>query len=178
VRRIVFLICLLAFLLAGCTDQDKVYTTEVTGVSYIVDTEAGTISGGGITCHYTVSNDKKSVSIRFPDGTTWQETKRDNGTTTGAGSVSATYLSASSVMAGLAWDTLSSEPNYYLVFAAVATFGIGIWTVRNPYGWWRFSRGWMVKNVEPSDHLLVYYQIVGIVLILASVVMFITSLAG
>jgi hypothetical protein len=177
-KRFVFLICLLSLLLTGCTGRETVYTTEVNGVTYTVDTETGTITGAGITCRYTVSNDEKSVSIRFPDGTTWQETKRNNGTTTGSGSVSATYLSASSVMADLAWDTLSSEPNYYLAFAAVATFGIGIWTVRDPHGWWRFSRGWMVKNVEPSDHLLVYYQIVGVVLVLASVVMFITSLAG
>jgi hypothetical protein len=177
-KRFVFLICLLSLLLTGCTGRETVYTTEVNGVTYTVDTETGTITGGGITCRYTVSNDEKSVSIRFPDGTTWQETKRNNGTTTGSGSVSATYLSASSVMADLAWDTLSSEPNYYLAFAAVATFGIGIWTVRDPHGWWRISRGWMCKNVEPSDHLLVYYQIVGVVLVLASVVMFITSLAG
>lgn len=177
-KRFVFLICLLSLLLTGCTGRETVYTTEVNGVTYTVDTETGTITGGGITCRYTVSNDEKSVSIRFPDGTTWQETKRNNGTTTGSGSVSATYLSASSVMADLAWDTLSSEPNYYLAFAAVATFGIGIWTVRDPHGWWLISRGWMCKNVEPSDHLLVYYQIVGVVLVLASVVMFITSLAG
>ena len=177
-RRIILLLCLFALLLSGCSTQSETYVTEVNGVSYTVDTVASTITGGGITCRYTVSDDEKSVSIRFPDGTTWQETKRNNGTTTGSGSVSATYLSASSVMADLAWDTLSSEPNYYLAFAAVATFGIGIWTVRDPYGWWRFSRGWMVKNVEPSDALLACYRITGAVIILASVIMFIISLGS
>lgn len=177
-RRIILLLCLFALLLAGCSTQSETYVTEVNGVSYTVDTVAGTITGGDITCRYTVSDDKNSITLRFPDGTSMNERRNGDGTISSTGNVTGQYFSVSSVFSDIAWDTIQPRINGAMLLAAVASLGIGVYTVRNPYGWWRFSRGWMVKNVEPSDALLACYRITGAVIILASVIMFIISLGS
>lgn len=177
-KRVVFLLCLLALLLAGCTAQETVYTTEVNGVTYTVDTEAGTITGDGITCRYTVSDDKNSISIRFPDGTSMSERRVGNGTISGNGNVSMQYVSVSSAFSRIAWDTIRTGINTGMAIAAAIVLAFGIWMLSTPGSFWHISHGWWYKDVEPSDRLLASYQTAGAVTIFASVIMFIISLGG
>lgn len=177
-KRVVILFCLVALLLAGCTGQDKVYTTEVNGVTYTVDTEAGTITGDSITCWYSVSGDKNSITLRFPDGTTMSERKLGNGTISRNGNVSMQYFSVSSEFSRIAWDSIRSGMNVDLAVSAAVVLILGIWMICKPGAFWLISHGWWYKNVEPSDRLLASYQTAGAVMIFASVIMFIISLGG
>ena len=57
-KRILLLLCLAALVLTGCGSRETEFSVEKRGVTYTVNTEAGTISGGGYNCRYSLPEDK------------------------------------------------------------------------------------------------------------------------
>lgn len=175
-KRFLILFCLLALLLAGCAQQSEVFTTEVDGTVYTVDTQAGTITGGGYTCRYTVADDKKSVVIRFPDGATWSESKTESGTISSSGSVGIDRMGIAGDLADILWNLPGSGPNWSGMLASALVFCLGLGMVSKPRAFWWLSMGWLFRDAEPSDRALHSYQIAGSVFMVLSVIPFFISL--
>ena len=175
-KRSLLLLCLLTLLLVGCT-RETVLTQQVNGVTYTLDTQAGTITGGGYTCRYTLSGDETAVSIQFPDGAYWTESKGGNSPgIQGSGTVGADRMGVAGNMAKAVWGLETKSPNYTGMLISAVIFMVGLFAITNPRRLWDLTRGWQLRYGEPSDAVLRLEQIAGAVMAVFSAFGFIFSL--
>ena len=176
-KRILLLLCLAALLLTGCGSQETEFTVEKSGVTYTVNTENGTISGGGYNCRYTLSEDKESVTIRFPNGIT-QTKYKDQGSLLVNGSSTNDFalMNAADDMADIVLDLTDRSPNWKGLLIAPFCFGLGLLMVKKPHAFFRFKWRWHFQDPEPSNLGLWSQQLSGVILIVLSVILFFISL--
>lgn len=176
-KRILLLLCLAALLLTGCGSRETEFTVEHRGVTYAVNTEAGTISGGGYNCRYAISDDKESVTIRFPNGTTWTQHKKEGSSSiSGSGTNDLALMKAAGDMAYIVLDLTDSGPNWRSLAISVLVFGVGLGMILSPHAFWKIKWGWRFRDAEPSGMALRSIQFTGFVLMLVCVILFFISL--
>lgn len=170
-KRILLLLCLAALLLTGCGSRETEFSVEKRGVTYTVNTENGTISGGGYNCRYTLSEDKESVTIRFPNGNT-QTKYKDQGSLLVGGSSTNDFalMKAAEDMADILVDT-DDGPYWRGILIAILGIGMGLGMILKPDAFWKFKFRWQLAYGEPSDAALWSIRISGIVLLLVSVIL-------
>ena len=143
-----------------------------------MNTEAGTISGGGYNCRYSLSEDKESATIRFPSGFTWKERKNGGSSSiSGSGTNDFSLMKTAGDMAGIVLDLTDSGPSWRGLLVSVLAFGMGLGMILRPYAFWKLKWGWRFRDAEPSAWALRSYRLSGSVLLLVSVILFFISLA-
>lgn len=176
-KRILLLLCLAALVLTGCGSRETEFSVEKRGVTYTVNTEAGTISGGGYNCRYSLSEDKESATIRFPSGFTWTERKNGGSSSiSGSGTNDFALMKAAGDMAGIVLDLTDSGPSWRGLLVSVLAFGVGLGMILRPYAFWKRKWGWQLKYGEPTDVALWSIRITGAILMLVSVILIFISL--
>ena len=73
---LIFILCTSLLLLPACGKKEPVYTVELmNGKEYVVDTVNQTIQEGGFTYSYEISLSGDSITIEYPNGSTywWQQ---------------------------------------------------------------------------------------------------------
>ena len=134
----------LSLLLAGCSgEQAGTYEVTVGENTFTVDREAGTISGGGQVCRYTVEGDE--IRITYRDGASYFEERHTNGSTAEA----------------LAQEVPKASGGGGMALFGLLLIALGIWNVASPRSVWYLSYGWRYKDVEPSDAALVLGRVGG-----------------
>lgn len=162
------LLCALVILLLLCacsSNESGVKQVEYGGKTFVVDTEAGTITFDDQVYRYEGSG--KSAEFTYPDGSTFWWRQQGN---MGHGGWSADYdLGAHGYISG---DTLlevlrelepSTVKNGEQFLAGVVLVLVGAVNAIAPAMVWAMSYGWRFKNAEPSDAALVIYRFGGIV---------------
>lgn len=176
-KRILLLLCLAALLLTGCGSRETEFTVEKGGVTYTVNTEAGTISGGGYNCRYTIADDKESVTVRFPDGKTWTKYKNEGSSSmNGFGTNNFALIKAAGDMTDILLDLTDSGPNWRSLVISVLSFGLGLGMILKPYAFWKIKWGWRFQDAAPSGMALRSIQFTGAILMLVCVLLFFVSL--
>ena len=179
------LVCL-GLLFSGCTKDVPTsmdYVTTVDGQDIIIHFPAGTKSEGTISSEngvysFAYSSDG-TFSVIYPNGDTCSQKSINGGV---ASSLDFDYnkmielgyidgLSLEHAVQSASRPVSSNEktiPPIFLVLFVV----IGVWFTWKPKSAWWLARGWMFKNVEPSDLALGVYRGIGIVVVIIGIISF------
>lgn len=167
-NRIVILLLLVVFLLVGCAQAQTEYTVSVSyngqDMEFTVNRQNNTISDGKYTYSYAVNDN--SISITYPNGGTYYETKRDNGTGNIGWSKEYdpdTYIKGDTLVNVLENATGNGGGN---PLAGLLLMALGAFFAFKPEWAWYLSHGWHYKNAEPSDISLVVARISGAAVII------------
>ena len=167
---LIFILCTSLLLLPACGKKESVYTVTLNNKDYVVDTVNQTIQEGGFTYSYEMSLSGDSITIEYPNGSTywWQQ----NGAM-GHGGWSNDYDPAKYPSdGGTLIDVLEKEaprqrsdksfvPFFLFLFA-------GLFNLFAPETSWYLGHGWRYKNAEPSDLTLIVTRITGGIAIAAA----------
>lgn len=172
------LVTLLMVFLCACQQNTDLVLT-VGGRDYTVDKTNHSITDGTHT--YTYTSDSFKTTITYPDGSTYWFTKKDNGSFS-LGSMGWSedydehkYVSGETLEQVLSYVDHSSSVNGDAVFGALFCFAMGAFGVFAPKAAWYLGRGWMFKNAEPSDAVLVVYRIIGGVCVLLGIALLVNG---
>ena len=171
-RLIPVFLCLL-LVLWGCR-ADPVRTVEYGGTSYTVDTEKGTIEDGTFT--YAYQADGNTVTITYPDGSSyWYTSSRSGQVTVGTFGWSDDYRDDRYVSGGTLENVLdnvtqSGGGNGGIILGGLALCALGAWYAVAPRSAWYLEWGWRYKNAEPSDAALTFGRAAGVVLLVVGVI--------
>lgn len=166
--RLFLLLSLVAALFLGCAATPTSYTVLHGDAKFTVNTELGTISDELYTYLYEIdgSGSSRSVTITYPDGSTYYCTYNDSGSFGGWSDDYAPdrYADGDTLLAVLE----QSAPREYTgnPFLGLLLIALGLWYVLSPHSAWYLSYGWRYKDAEPSDTALVGARISGILVIL------------
>jgi hypothetical protein len=176
-RRLLILFCLLALLLVGCAGK-TLRTQEIGGVTYTLDTDAATVTGGGYTCQYTLSDDGTSVSIRFPDGKGLTRTRHGGGSISSTGTVDPDRMGLADDMAKVVWDLVADppSPSYALMALFALIFFVSMGCLRRPYECWHMLYGFRLSYGEPNEMELTRFKGANAVCAILSALGFLFSL--
>ena len=184
IGTVLLLICV-GLLFSGCTKEIQTsmdYFTTVDGQDIVIHFPTGTKSEGTISSEngeYTFSYSfDGTLSIIYPNGYTYSRRNIHGGT-----AISWEYNVAPEDLGfvdglGLAWAIESAtrpESNNGKVVSPILSIlivAVGIWLTWKPKTAWWLARGWMYKNVEPSDLALGIYRVVGIIIVLGGIISF------
>lgn len=171
-------------LFAGCKKEPAptVYTIDVYGATYIVDTENCTISDGTYTYGYEYADSGNSVDFTYPNGEVYGAsiTVASNGIGgMSAGAISADYDYSSGYADPLTLyraltsprETEKASDTNPLV--ALLLCGVGIFNLAAPKASWYLSYGWRFKDAEPSDAAITLSRIGGGIAVVIGVIMLI-----
>ena len=172
-------------LLPACTNEkpaNEPYRTTVDGQDLTVMFNEGTKSEGTISSvkgdyAFSCSIDG-TLSITYPNGFLYTQRNFDGGTIAASlddEAVNLGYIDGMSL--GHAINAASSQgstTNTKAVspFVSVLLVAVGAIFIFAPKGLWWLSRGWMYKNVEPSDLALGIYRAIGVVVVIVGVISF------
>lgn len=171
-RLIPVLLCLL-LILCGCR-ADPVRTVEYGGVSYTVDTENSTIEDG--TYVYTYQTDGNTVTITYPDGSSyWYTSSRSGQVTVGTFGWSDDYRDdryvPGSTLEDVLEEVLEDEgANGGIILGGLVLCALGVWYVAAPCSVWYLEWGWRYKDAEPSDAALIFGRVAGVFLLVMGVI--------
>ncbi len=170
-----FVCCILLFICSFCVAASS-YTVERNDVVYIINPEEHTISDGTNLYTYDFSGNSETyeVEITYPDGSSyWWEM---NGAS-GFGGWSDDYDPKRYVDGDVLCEVLREKaPSARHLtghgVAAFLLFVIGLFHLIAPETAWYLQHGWIYKNAEPSDAILLCNRIGGVAAILFGVVVF------
>ena len=170
-RRMLFPILLLILcLLAGCAaggNAPATYSVEYEGVTYRVDTQAGTLSDGTHTYTYTFSGNSRSYSVEilYPDGSSYWF-RMDAGVGQGGWSDDyddSRYTDGDTLCEVLRQKAPAPKQDVTLnVLAALLLAAVGLLNLLAPHTAWYVEYGWRFKDSEPSDAALSFHRGAGI----------------
>jgi hypothetical protein len=160
-NRIVILLLLVVFLLVGCAQTEYTVSVNYNGkdMEFTVNRESSTISDGKHTYSYAVSGN--STTITYPNGGTYHETKRDNGTSNIGWSEKydpKAYVEGDTLVDVVEDATGKGGGN---PFAGLLLMALGAFFTFKPEWAWYLSHGWHYKNAELSEISLVVARISG-----------------
>jgi len=183
----VLLVLSVCLLLSGCTKEAAAsmdYLTTVDGQDIIITFPAGTKSEGSISSDngkYTFSYfSDGTLNIIYPNGYEYSQMSV-NGATATSWDYEKTpedlgFISGFS----LAWSidsasrTESSNTQTISPLLSVLIVCVGVWFTWKPKSIWWLARGWMFKNVEPSDLALGIYRVLGVIIAIIGIISFFT----
>ncbi len=175
------MVTLLVIGLCACSLGHKsgIYTVDMKGMVFTVDTENSTISDGVNLYHYTVSGNSSGadMEITYPDGSIyWWSTQTSGAVTSGYGGWSDDYDDDRYVPGDVLCDVLEtreakpdSEKNWLLIFALAA---VGMFHIISPYTAWYLEYGWRYRNAEPSEMALGFNRLGGAAALILAIIMF------
>lgn len=169
-RCVLSVILLLLCLLGGCAGKNAptTYTVEYEGISYRVDTQAGTLSDGIHTYQFTFTGDTASysVDITYPDGSSYWF-RMDNGHGGGGWSDNYDenrYTDGDTLCEVLRQQAPAPKRDASLTVVAVLLLvAVGLFNLLAPRKAWYVEYGWRFKDAEPSDTALAFQRAAGIV---------------
>ena len=178
-------VMLLAISLCACSstgmESGTTTTIEKSGVRYVVDKEAKTISDGTNTYQYDFVGDKSAyeLAITYPDDSTYWFVQEGSA---GHGGWSDDYdenkYVDGDILRGVIVASVSTVSNISLFtgefWVGLLLLAVGIFNVVAPSAAWYLEYGWRFKDAEPSDIALVLNRIVGVVLIVIVIVFALT----
>jgi len=182
---ILLLFFCLSLLIGGCTKEAPVsteYASTVDGQDIIISFPTGTKSEGIIASEkgeYTFSYSLDgTLTIIYPNGFIYSQ-KTQNGGTASSWEYNETAEDLGFIGGySLAWTiesasrTESSNTKAVSPVLSVLIVAVGVWFTWNPKSVWWLARGWMFKNVEPSDLAVGIYRGVGIVIVIVGAISF------
>lgn len=173
-RRVLILFCLLALVLTGCAGK----TQEIDGITYTVDRDAGTVTGGGYTCQYTISDSNSSVTVQFPDGESLTCIRLGGSFVPYQGSVDQDRREVASAMASAVWDLVADppSPSYALMALFALIFFVSTGCLRRPYECWHMLYGYRLSYGEPNEMELTRFKGANAVCAILSALGFLFSL--
>lgn len=160
-NRIVILLLLVVVLLVGCARTEYTVSVSYNGqdMEFTVNRQNNTISDGKHTYSFAVSGN--STSITYPNGGTYYETKRDNGTSNIGWSEKydpKAYVKGDTLVDVVEDATGKGGGN---PLAGLLLMALGAFSAFKPDTTWYLSHGWHYKNAEPSEISLVFIRIGG-----------------
>lgn len=180
-KRVLFLVMVMGFLLCGCSAQKALpYTVEKDGTIFTVDRENRTVTDGKDVYRYDVEENK--ITITYPNDATYSwSTSGASGITVGAGGSSGNYDESRYISGRTLTEVLSRMPPESGFDSGRILFGliclaIGLWNTASPDTAWYFRRGWHYRDAEPSDAALELTRIGGIFAILIGAITFLSGL--
>ena len=170
-----WLAAVIVFLMLLCGCQSKTETTYTVG-DIRVDTEAQTVTRGGVTYPYTLAGDSVTV---FCGEQRFTLRKAGNGWV-GAGSLGddADDVQLARELCGAVLEPVlenRSEKRTGLRLLALGMAAISVVLIRRPEQVWMFKYGFLFKNAEPSDFILTYYRAGGVLGLAFSAIFFLTA---
>ena len=181
---LIALVLLLLFLPACARENtpEPDYFTTVDGQDIRISFDAGTRSEGTISSEHGdyrfAYHADGSFSVVYPNG--YQYSQK---TLNGASGSSWNYAESPSELGYiegfvLEWavrDAITPATNRtrgVSPLVSIGLLGFGLFCILAPKSLWWISRGWMYKNVEPSDLILGVYRVGGILAVLFAVLSF------
>ena len=183
--RIFCLLLLLAVVLAGCGGKlepvPEIYfhTDGRTGVASTVNTVDGTLEQNGVVYNFSVegSGDNYVISIRYPDGSVYEENCED-------GMIFGGYLdykypgaeyAQGDALAEVLRDAVPQKKEVQWgkkLLTSCFCLVIGVAILLFPDLTWYFRYGWASQNAEPSDLYYATQRVLAILLIILAVLAF------
>ena len=176
----------LVLLLSGCTSETPAsmdYKASVDGQNIVISFSAGTRSEGTIAADngvYTFSYSLDgTLNIVYPNGNTYSH-RNINGAIASSwdGDVEPEHLGFINGFS-LAWAIIEIASRHISTNArgvspivSIMLVGLGLFNIILPQKMWWLARGWMYKNVEPSDLVLGVYRGLGVVITLIGIMSF------
>lgn len=168
-KRVVFCLLLLALLLSACSagaTYESVYTIEHGGMSFTVDMDQWTITQGEDVYHmqYDQDDSKSTVSITYPNGATYYETKQDSDVKTGhsTGYDPVRYISGEILVEVLKQPRLAKEKSPVSSLLGAVLILLGAFNIFLPEVAWRVQYGWVNRKAEPTEVAVLLSRITGV----------------
>ncbi len=184
--KYILIILSLLLLLGACSDEigqvRETYTAYDRGVGYKVDTVNMTVTQEGGENVFTYVIEDMTVTITYPDGSTYWWTVTDMG---GYGGWSDNYDEEKYISGEKMLNILSQVmPEVETTEGESRSLGmngifgiifilLGIFYVLKPAKAWYMSVGWQFKDATPSDKAIGYYRAGGVFIILIGIFMII-----
>lgn len=155
---------------------------DANGVSYIVNTEEHTVSDGINLYSYTFSGSATDyeVHITLPDGSSyWQKTSGNSTSCGWSDDYDPARFAEGDRLCDIirekeAPSSVSSKYSPGRILAAAILLIAGLLNIAAPEAAWQLSHGWVYKNAEPSDAILLCNRLGGVAaLVLAAILIFV-----
>lgn len=182
---ILLLFVCVVLLFAGCANEkqeNNEYTETIDGQEITISFNQGTKSEGVITSEngdyvFSYSFDG-TLTIVYPNGYIYSQRSVNGGTVTSWDYNEDAEDLGFIIGYALAWSIESAsrvEPSNAKTVSPILSIlivAVGAWLVWKPKTAWWLARGWMFKNVEPSDLALGIYRGIGIVIVIIGAISF------
>ena len=181
-----FLLIITSILLvSGCTREhvvDADYITIVDGQTITVLFNEGTRSEGTIKSEngvYTFAYSfDGTFTVVYPNGYEYSQ-RNINGGITSSWSLDKSAEELGFIDGfGLEWavrnasqSTMGNQRTVSPIIS-ILLIGLGLFNIILPKNLWWLSRGWMYKNVDPSDLALGIYRVIGIIFVFFGIISF------
>ncbi len=175
----------LLFLFTACSNRNpdnEPFNTTINGQVVTIQFNDGTTSEGIIKSdkgEYAFSYPfSDTFSVIYPNGYAYSHKSLNGAIAASSGSYDSTealgYIGGISLEMAVQSAARLKSANQRIVspFVSILLLGIGIFSIISPRSLWWLSRGWMYKNVEPSDLALVIYRVSGVIVVLFGIVSF------
>ena len=182
------LLLLLCFnlLFSGCAKETATsvdYFTTVNGQDITISFPAGTRSEGSIKSDngvYSFSySDDGSFSVVYPNGDSYSHRNINGGVASSADFdydkiIALGYIDGLSLERAVqeASRPVSSSTKAVSPILSALVVAVGVWFTWKPKSVWWLARGWMFKNVEPSDLAFGVYRGIGIIIVTIGIISF------
>ena len=172
-RRWLAAVIVLLMLLCGC--QSKTETTYTVG-DIRVDTGAQTVTRDGVTYPYTLVGDSVTVYC----GERRFTLRKTDGGWVGAGSLTDSaddVLLARELCGAVLEPIVENRSGKKLAgrLMALVLVAVSVLFIRKPELAWMMKYGFLFKNAEPSDFILGYFRVGGILGLVFSGILFLTA---
>ena len=170
---VMLLSALMLLSLCACSDTGGVYTVEMAGKTFEVDTVNSTIFDGTHTYQYTFMGDAESYSfdVTYPNGSTYYW---DYSGSVGHGGWSEDYDEDLYVDGDTLCEVVAEKAptpiGSWKIIVPVLLMLIGGLNAAAPRAAWQLEYGWRYKNAEPSPAALTLNRVGGIIAAIIGVV--------
>ena len=176
---------IIILLVSGCTRETTVdvgYSTTINGQDILILFNEGTRSEGTIisdngiyTFAYYLDG---TFAVVYPNG--YRYTFRDiNGAIASSWSLNESaeelgFIDGMNLELAVRSASRATQGSQRTVspLVSILLIGLGLLNILKPKSIWWISRGWMFKNVEPSDLVLGVYRIIGIIVAFVGLISF------
>ena len=173
------------FLFSACSNRNssnEPFNTTVDGQSVTISFKNGTKSEGVITSDkgdYAFSYPfPDTFSVIYPNGYEYSHKSMNGTIAESSGSYDSTegsgYISGISLEMAInsAAQATSAGQRVVSPIVSIILLGLGVFCIISPKSLWWLTRGWMYKNVEPSDLALGIYRVSGVIVVLIGIISF------
>ncbi len=172
-RLLVLLLCsaMCLSLLCSCSEKQTSYSETRNGVTYVIDTEANTVSNGTHIYAFTASGkaDDYSITVSYPNGASYTANKHIG---SWDGLIDTQYTSGETlveVIKSAVFDESGVSMPPAKVVAIVFLIGLGVLNILKPQIFWFLSWGWRYRDAEPSDVALVVGRVSGVIGVMVAI---------
>ncbi len=172
-RLAVLLVCVAVFalFLCSCSEKQTDYSETRNGITYVVDTEANTVSDGTHTYVFTASGkaDGYSITVSYPNGASYTANKHIG---SWDGLIDTQYASGETlveVIKSAVFNESGISMTPAKVVVIVFLIGLGVLNILKPKILWFLSWGWHYRDAEPSDVALVVGRVSGVIAVMVAI---------